>query len=130
MATTENSFEIYFEWWLMELQKKGLVKKFEREPESLVVLEPSIIYSNVHYVKKDSILVKDQYGNKIRYSGKEESNPEGMYISIPYYKTTTRNSSYIITFTYKTHDYVQKVKSFVTIQGPALPKDIVLEHLW
>lgn len=57
MATTENSFEIYFEWWLMELQKKGLVKKFEREPESLVVLEPSIIYSNVHYVKKDSILV-------------------------------------------------------------------------
>lgn len=79
--------------------------------------------------KKDSILVKDQYGNKIRYSVKEESNPEGMYISIPNYKTTTKDSPYIITFTYKTHDYIQKVKSFVTIQGPALPKDIVLEQV-
>lgn len=79
--------------------------------------------------KKDSIVVKDQYGNKIKYTVKEEANPEGIYISIPNYKTTTKNSPYIITFTYKTHDYVQKVKGFVTIQGPALPKDIVLEQI-
>ena len=79
--------------------------------------------------KKDSIVVKDQYGNKIKYTVKEEANPEGIYVSIPNYKTTTKNSPYIITFTYKTHDYVQKVKGFVTIQGPALPKDIVLEQI-
>jgi len=78
--------------------------------------------------KKDSISVKDQYGNKIKYTIKEEANPEGIYISIPNYKTTTKSSPYIIIFTYKTHDYVQKVKGFVTLQGPALPKDIVLEQ--
>lgn len=79
--------------------------------------------------KKDSIVVKDQYGNTIKYTVKEEANPEGIYVSIPNYKTTTKGSPYIITFTYKTHDYVQKVKGFVTIQGPALPKDIVLEQI-
>lgn len=79
--------------------------------------------------KKDSIVVKDQYGNKIKYTVKEEANPNGIYVSIPNYKTTTKNLPYIITFTYKTHDYVQKVKGFVTIQGPALPKDIVLEQI-
>ena len=79
--------------------------------------------------KKDSIVVKDQYGNAIKYTVKEEANPEGIYVSIPNYKTTTKGSPYIITFTYKTHDYVQKVKGFVTIQGPALPKDIVLEQI-
>ncbi len=79
--------------------------------------------------KKDSIVVKDQYGNKIKYTVKEETNPNGMYVSIPNYKTTTKNSPYTINFTYKTHDYVQKVKNFVTLQGPALPKDIILEQI-
>ncbi len=79
--------------------------------------------------KKDSIVVKDQYGNKIKYTIKEETNSEGIYVSIPNYKTTTKNSPYIITFTYKTHDYVQQVKGFVTLQGPALPKDIILEQI-
>lgn len=68
MATTENSFEIYFEWWLMELQKKGLVKKFEREPETLVVLQPSIIYSTLHFVKKDSTFVSHNLCNTSSYT--------------------------------------------------------------
>ena len=79
--------------------------------------------------KKNSISVKDQYGNKLKYTIKEEKNPEGIYVNIPNYKITTKSSPYLITFTYKTHDYVQRVNSFVTIQAPALPKDIVLEQV-
>ncbi len=53
----ENIYELYFEWWLSDLQKCGLVRKFKKEPESLVVVDPMIVYSNVHYVTKKPKMV-------------------------------------------------------------------------
>lgn len=53
----ENMFEKYFEMWLNDLQKVGLVRNWKKEPESIVVLEPVVIYSNMHYIRKESTMV-------------------------------------------------------------------------
>ncbi|MDD4381891.1 MAG: transglutaminase family protein [Candidatus Dojkabacteria bacterium] len=78
--------------------------------------------------KRDSITVKDLRGNNVKYTIEEQEIPNGIYVNIPNYKTTTSSSPYIIEFTYKTHDYVDKINSFVTIQGLALPEDIVFQQ--
>lgn len=78
--------------------------------------------------KKDSISVKDSRGNNVKYTVKEQEGSNGIYIHISNYRQTTSASPYIIEFTYKTHDYVDKVNGFVTIQGLALPKDIVFQQ--
>jgi transglutaminase-like putative cysteine protease len=78
--------------------------------------------------KKDSITVKDSSGNNVKYTVKEQESPNGIYVYISNYRTTTSSYPYIIEFTYKTHDYVEKVNGFVTIQGLALPKDIVFQQ--
>jgi transglutaminase-like putative cysteine protease len=51
-----------------------------------------------------------------------------MYIKVPNYKQTTSSSPYAIQISYLTHDYVTKVQNFVTLQAPALPKDIVFQQ--
>jgi hypothetical protein len=50
----ENMFEAYFEWYLKSLQSVGLVRNYEKEPESLMVLPPFTIHSSVHMIKKPS----------------------------------------------------------------------------
>lgn len=50
-----NQFEIYFTWWAQELQKYGLVREIHREPESITVLEPVVLYTKIHYAKKEPV---------------------------------------------------------------------------
>lgn len=38
MATEKNTLELYFEWWLLEMQGAGYIKSFLREPESIVAI--------------------------------------------------------------------------------------------
>lgn len=51
-----NYFELYFEWWIQDLQKKGLVRNYSKEPESLLMQDPVLIYSNVHYKTKPKVI--------------------------------------------------------------------------
>lgn len=41
MKTNVNTIELYFEWWLLEMQSGGFIQRFEREPETLSVMEPA-----------------------------------------------------------------------------------------
>lgn len=56
MATEKNSTELYFEWWLDELKSQNLVKKYEREPQSIVIKESYPIFYNQHYKKQEPII--------------------------------------------------------------------------
>jgi len=67
-AEKENMFEAYFEWWLNELQKVGLVKKFYKEPESIKVLDPIVLYTNVHHPKKDIMTTTHNILNPASYT--------------------------------------------------------------
>lgn len=51
-----NMTELYFEWWLNALKQVGLVSKYEKEPESLVLLDPVTIYSTIHMKRKDDVI--------------------------------------------------------------------------
>lgn len=51
-----NYFELYFEWWIQDLQKVGLVRNYKKEPESLLMQEPVLLYSNVHYKSKPKVI--------------------------------------------------------------------------
>jgi transglutaminase-like putative cysteine protease len=75
--------------------------------------------------KKDSLTVKDASGNDIDFSVEEDDN--GLYISIPNYKRTTRTSPYRIYLQYKTHDYIKVINQNIVLQAPALPKDTEFE---
>lgn len=77
--------------------------------------------------KLENLTVKDSRGNDIDYSIEENAIGEGIYVTVPNYKTTTSNSPYNIVLEYKTHDYVLKIGDFVNIIGPSLPKDTVFE---
>ena len=72
--------------------------------------------------KKDSLTVKDSNGNTVKYTTSEKEN-EGIYLSVPNYKQTTKNSPYKIYITYNTHDYVEVVNSNIVLQGPSLPEN-------
>ena len=78
--------------------------------------------------KLESLSVKDSNGNNINYSIEENSIGEGIYVTVPNYRTTTSNSPYHIILEYKTHDYVLKIGDFVNIIGSSLPTDTVFEN--
>jgi transglutaminase-like putative cysteine protease/Na+-transporting methylmalonyl-CoA/oxaloacetate decarboxylase gamma subunit len=77
--------------------------------------------------KLENLIVEDSVGNDINYSIEENDTGEGIYVTVPNYKTTTSNSPYHIVLEYKTHDFVLKIGNFVNIIGPSLPKDTVFE---
>jgi len=77
--------------------------------------------------KLENLIVEDSVGNEINYSIEENDIGEGIYVTVPNYKTTTSNSPYHIVLEYKTHDFVLKIGNFVNIIGPSLPKDTVFE---
>lgn len=55
MATKINWNEVYFQWWIEELESQGLVLNYEREPEPLITMEPNVIHYKQHYKKKEPI---------------------------------------------------------------------------
>ena len=67
-STDVNMTEIYFEWWLTELQKHGLVIDFFREPQTFILREPKLIYYNQDFVKKESIIRSFSIDNGITYT--------------------------------------------------------------
>jgi len=77
--------------------------------------------------KLENLTVEDSIGNDINHSIEENDIGEGIYVTVPNYKTTTSNAPYHIVLEYKTHDYVLKIGNFVNIIGPSLPKDTVFE---
>jgi transglutaminase-like putative cysteine protease len=78
--------------------------------------------------KTGTITVKDSNQKDIKYTATNEEG-EGIYIEVPNYKQTTKNSPYKIYITYQTHDYVSVVNQNVVIQAPSLPTDTEFEIL-
>ena len=75
--------------------------------------------------KTESLTVNDSSGKDVNYS--LEESEDGLTVSVPNYKQTTRSSPYKIYLKYKTHDYVKVVNQHVVIQAPALPEDTEFE---
>ncbi len=75
--------------------------------------------------KRDSLTVKDASGNNLGFSIEEDEN--GLSVSVPNYKRTTRASPYRIYLRYKTHDYIKVINQNIVLQAPALPKDTEFE---
>jgi len=78
--------------------------------------------------KLDSLKVINTLGGSVKYTVEEQAKGSGIYIKVPNYKQTTSSSPYVIQITYNTHDFVTKVVDYVTLQAPALPKDVVFEQ--
>ena len=76
--------------------------------------------------KKESISVKDSNSKTLSYST-EEVEDEGIYVLVPNYKQTTKNSPYKIYITYKTHDYVDVVNQNIVLQAPSLSQGTEFE---
>jgi len=51
MSTEVNTIELYFEWWLREMLTAGYIKKYMREPETLVAGSP-ITYGRIKRFKR------------------------------------------------------------------------------
>lgn len=66
--TDVNMTEIYFEWWLTELKKHGLVIDFWREPETFILREPKKIFYNQDFAKKQSVFRDFSLDNGITYT--------------------------------------------------------------
>lgn len=55
MATEINNYELYFQWWLEELQSVGLVIDFKREPDSHVVQPAVPIFYKQYFKTKEPL---------------------------------------------------------------------------
>lgn len=77
--------------------------------------------------KLSSLSVVGDDRKALNYTVEKLPNNEGMYIKVKNYKATTSGSPYKIYFSYKTHDYVIKAGTHITLIGTSLPKDIVFE---
>ncbi len=51
----KNFTELYFEWWLDELKKVGLVKEYQREPTTFELRQPKQIFFKQYFKKKEPI---------------------------------------------------------------------------
>lgn len=56
--TDKNNNETYFEWWLDDLKKFGIVHSYFREPETFLITEPIPIFYNQHYKQKKDFITK------------------------------------------------------------------------
>jgi len=78
--------------------------------------------------KLDSLKVTNSIGGTVKYTIEEQAQGSGIYIKVPNYKQTTASSPYVIQIAYNTHDFVTRVVDYVTLQAPALPKDVIFEQ--
>lgn len=78
--------------------------------------------------KLDSLKVTNNLGGAVKYTVEEQAQGSGIYIKVPNYKQTTASAPYSIQIAYYTHDFVTKVVNYITLQAPALPKDVVFEQ--
>ncbi|HRZ19863.1 MAG TPA: hypothetical protein P5136_07455, partial [Methanofastidiosum sp.] len=65
--------------------------------------------------KKNSLKVVDTKNNSVNFTIEELNMGEGMYIHIPFYRTTTKSLPYKILLTYNTHDNVIKSGKLITL---------------
>lgn len=78
--------------------------------------------------KLDSLKVTNNLGGSVKYTVEEQAQGSGIYIKVPNYKQTTASAPYSIQIAYNTHDFVTKVVNYITLQAPALPKDVIFEQ--
>lgn len=78
--------------------------------------------------KLESLKVTNSLGGTVKYTIEEQTQGSGIYIKVPNYKQTTSSSPYVIQIAYNTHDFVTKVVNYITLQAPALPKDVIFEQ--
>jgi transglutaminase-like putative cysteine protease len=90
-------------------------------------LKEEEIYEERKY-KLDTLVVTDEKGGRVNYSIEEKEVGEGIFVTIPNYKTTTPTAPYKVVFSFQTHDYVAKVGDFVNIIGTSLPTDTVFDR--
>ena len=50
--TDVNDIEMYFEWWLQELETEGYITGYSREPETMLVIPPYIHKREKHFKTK------------------------------------------------------------------------------
>lgn len=60
--------EVYFEWWLEELKAVGLVKSYEREPQTFVLMDAEPIFYNQHYKSKEPLVKNFNLFRPITYT--------------------------------------------------------------
>lgn len=53
-STETNGHEMYFEWYLDELESNGFIEGYDREPETILVIPPYIHERELHYIKKEN----------------------------------------------------------------------------
>jgi len=73
--------------------------------------------------KLESISIVNSVNRDIDYS--IEKKEDGIYVNVPNYKSTTSNSPFDITLSYKTHDLITRIFDYVRITAPALPEDVI-----
>ena len=78
--------------------------------------------------KKNSLKVTDPNDNAINFNLEELPIGEGMYIHIPFYRTTTKSLPYKIIVSYNTHDNVIKSGQLITLMASSLPTDTIFQR--
>lgn len=78
--------------------------------------------------KKNSLKVTDYKDNPVNFEIEELPTGEGMYLHIPFYRTTTKALPYKIKVTYNTHDNVIKSGNLVILIASSLPRDTVFQR--
>jgi hypothetical protein len=68
MSSEKNMTEVYFEWWLEELKAVGLVKSYEREPQTFVLMDAEPIFYNQHYKSKEPLVKNFNLFRPITYT--------------------------------------------------------------
>lgn len=53
-TTETNGIEMYFEWWLQELETEGYIESYQREPETVMVIPPYIHEREKHFKTKQN----------------------------------------------------------------------------
>ena len=89
-------------------------------PDLSTSTEEEIVEERKFKIK--NLTVTDVGLNELDYSAEEQD--DGIYVTVPNYKSTTYRSSLTIVLTYNTHDLVTKIFDYVKLIAPALPEDV------
>jgi hypothetical protein len=67
-ATEQNPIELYFQWWLDELKATGFIKYYEREPQTILVMEGMKHQREIHLKTKENKFEEISLTQSITYT--------------------------------------------------------------
>lgn len=67
-TSKKSDAEVYFEWYLDELERNNYIEGYDREPQQIIVIPPYIHEREKHFIKKENTIEEFRFIDSLDYT--------------------------------------------------------------